>query len=59
MNVSVDKEQGRFFSLEDVVSYVNIEITNVNDNRPPLRIVMKRIAIGLIILALAGALVFL
>ncbi|MBR1735219.1 MAG: hypothetical protein IJ730_07265 [Alphaproteobacteria bacterium] len=57
MNISVDEiEQEEYFTIEDViVSYSNIEITHVNDNKAPMKVIAKRIAVWLIIISmLAG-----
>jgi hypothetical protein len=57
MNVNVDKLNKRFFSVEDVVSYSNVEITNANDNKPPLKIITVKAAVFCIIVALVVALI--
>ncbi|MDR2766573.1 MAG: hypothetical protein LBB63_03905 [Holosporaceae bacterium] len=51
-------EEAKYFSIEDVVSYSNIEITHVNDNRMPTKILMTKVAIGLVIVAMIAALFF-
>jgi hypothetical protein len=55
MNVKVDEFKDGF-TIEDVVSYSNIEITNVNDNKPPLRVVTVKVVVFCIIAALIAAL---
>ncbi|MDR1551629.1 MAG: hypothetical protein LBS14_03055 [Holosporaceae bacterium] len=54
MNVKIEEKKP--FSIEDVVSHSNIEITNANDNRPPTRLVLVRGAVWLVIAALVVAL---
>ncbi|MDR1361634.1 MAG: hypothetical protein LBJ16_00265 [Holosporaceae bacterium] len=44
------------FCLENVMSYSNIEITHVNDNRAPLRTLLLRAAVGA---AIVGMLIWL
>jgi hypothetical protein len=56
MNVKVDELSGKCFTIEDVMSYSNIEITNVNDNKPPMRVVTTKIVIFCIIAALVASL---
>jgi hypothetical protein len=56
MNVKVDELDKKGFSIEDVVSYSNIEITNVNDNKPPVRVITVKIAMFCIVTALIAAL---
>ncbi|MDR1235898.1 MAG: hypothetical protein LBJ96_02730 [Holosporaceae bacterium] len=58
MNVNTSKTDGNFFSIGDVVSYSNIEITNVNDNKPPMKIVAVKAVVFCIIAALVAALLF-
>ncbi|MDR0580548.1 MAG: hypothetical protein LBG04_00300 [Holosporaceae bacterium] len=56
MNVSVNKLEKKYFSIEDVVSYSNIEITNVNDNKPPARVIAMKIGIAAILMIMILAL---
>ncbi|MDR2646285.1 MAG: hypothetical protein LBC04_03890 [Holosporaceae bacterium] len=45
MNVSTNELEKKYFSVEDIVSYSNIEITNVNDNKPPARVIAVKIGV--------------
>jgi hypothetical protein len=55
MNTSVDKVEKEHFSVEDIVSYSNIEITHVNDNKAPVRIIATKVAIWIVIASLVAA----
>ena len=44
------------FSIEDIVSYSNIEITHVNDNRAPMKVVTARVVVWLLIAAMVASL---
>jgi hypothetical protein len=52
MNRNVDKVHEEPFCLENMMSYSNIEITHVNDNRAPLKTLVARAAVGLAIVAM-------
>ncbi|MDR2780852.1 MAG: hypothetical protein LBB21_00090 [Holosporaceae bacterium] len=56
MNVNVDELEKKHFTIEDIVSYSNIEITNANDNRPPMKIIALRVVVVCVVAALIGAL---
>jgi hypothetical protein len=58
MNTEAGMPTESKFSIEDIVSYSNIEITNANDNRPPVKSVAVKIAAYCIIAALVAALLF-
>lgn len=58
MNSSVRVEEKRNFSLEDIVTYSNIEITHVNDNKTPNGKLIRKIIFWGCILALCGLLCF-
>ncbi len=50
----IEKER---FSLGDIiVQFSNIEITHANDNKPPLKEVLKKVIIWTLILAIAVSL---
>lgn len=54
MNVALHGKED-YFSIEDVVSYSNIEITHVNDNKVPTGIRIKKAIIFLLaVFLLAG-----
>lgn len=48
MNMNKVSEEERF-SVEDIVSYSNIEITHVNDNKMPNKVVAARFIVWLIL----------
>lgn len=48
MNMNKVSEEERF-SVEDIVSYSNIEITHVNDNKMPNKLVVARFIVWLIL----------
>jgi hypothetical protein len=56
MNVNTNEIEEKSFSIEDIVSYSNIEITNVNDNKPPIRVIAVKVVVWAIIAALVLAL---
>jgi hypothetical protein len=58
MNVNISEREKKHFSIEDVVSYSNIEITHANDNAPPAKIIAVKIIIWGVIATLAAALFF-
>ncbi|MDR2724141.1 MAG: hypothetical protein LBB25_02975 [Holosporaceae bacterium] len=47
------------FALEDMMPYSDIEITNVNDNRPPLKVMVIKVGIWACLAILVLALVLL
>jgi len=53
--VRVEKKE---FSLEDIVTYSNIEITHANDNKTPRGKIIGKIIFWGCILALCGILAF-
>jgi hypothetical protein len=56
MNVNTDRVDGNFFSIGDIVSYSNIEISNANDNKPPIKVIAVKIVVFCIIAILVAAL---
>ncbi|MBO4405864.1 MAG: hypothetical protein J5821_03975 [Alphaproteobacteria bacterium] len=47
------------FSIEDViVPYSNIEITHVNDNKPPFKVMLKKAVVWLLIIGMVAGLFF-
>lgn len=58
MNISVSKSEEEYFSIEDIVSYSNIEITHVNDNRAPMAVVAKKTIVWLLILSMIAGIFF-
>jgi hypothetical protein len=55
--MNTNEKEDSDFSIEDVVSYSNIEITHVNDNKAPMKVIANK-AIVLIVIALLIAAVF-
>ena len=53
-----EREQERFIIEDFIVPYSNIKITNVNDNKPPLKIVLKKAVIWMILVAMLASLMF-
>lgn len=51
-NISFEKDEEHIFSIEDIVSYSNIEITHANDNRTPIKIIACKSIVWLLIVAL-------
>ena len=58
MNISVSESEEEYFSIEDIVSYSNIEITHVNDNRAPMAVVAKKTIVWLLILSMIAGIFF-
>ena len=58
MNISVSESEEEYFSVEDIVSYSNIEITHVNDNRAPMAVVAKKTIVWLLILSMIAGIFF-
>lgn len=58
MNISVNESEEEYFSIEDIVSYSNIEITHVNDNRAPMAVVAKKTIAWLLILSMIAGIFF-
>ncbi len=56
MNVDVNRDEEEPFCIEDVVSYSNIEISHVNDNHAPLKVIVAKVGVWALILALIVAL---
>jgi hypothetical protein len=56
MNINTSEMEKRNFSIEDVVSYSNIEITHVNDNSPPMKVIVVRAVVWIVIVASVAAL---
>ncbi|MDR1375328.1 MAG: hypothetical protein LBJ45_00745 [Holosporaceae bacterium] len=56
MNTSVDRIEKEYFSIEDVVSYSNIEITHANDNKAPLKVMATKVIVWLVIISMIAAL---
>lgn len=53
MNMSKVKQES--FSVEDIiVSYSNIEITHVNDNKVPVKVTLRKVVVVLVVLALVA-----
>lgn len=51
--MNMNKVNQESFSVEDIiVSYSNIEITHVNDNKVPVKVTFKKVVVVLVILAL-------
>lgn len=58
MNNSVRQVEERSFSIEDIVTYSNIEITHANDNKTPNGKLIRKFVFWGCILALGGMLIF-
>jgi len=58
-NISFEKDEEQHFSIEDIVSYSSIEITHVNDNKMPMKVVAFKSMVWLIIISLIAGLFFL
>jgi hypothetical protein len=56
MNVKAGEDESKHFSVEDVVSYLNVEITHANDNRVPTKVIVAKIAVWLVVAAFFGML---
>lgn len=55
--IEIEEER---FSIEDViVPYSNIEITHVNDNKPPFKVMVKKAVVWLLIIGMVAGLFFL
>lgn len=59
MNTRNSDESACFFSIEDVMSYSNIQLIHVNDNKVPSSVMVKRAIVFMIIAALLAGLFFL
>lgn len=51
-------EEERFMIEDVVVSYSNIEITHVNDNKPPFKVILKKGITWLLIISMIAGLFF-
>lgn len=58
-NISFEKNEEQHFSIEDIMSYSNIEITHANDNKTPMKIVVFKSVVWLLIISLIAGLFFL
>lgn len=58
-NISFEKDEEQHFSIEDIMSYSNIEITHANDNKTPMKIVVFKSVVWLLIISLIAGLFFL
>lgn len=58
MNVDINRTEEEHFCIEDIVSYSNIEISHVNDNRAPMKVIATKVAIWITIIALLSSLFF-
>ncbi len=58
-NIRLNDDEEQYFSIEDIMSYSNIEITHVNDNKTPIRIIAFKVVVWLLIIALIAGLFFL
>lgn len=58
MNIGVNESEEEYFSVEDIVSYSNIEITHVNDNRAPMAVVAKKTIVWLLVLCMIAGMFF-
>lgn len=58
MNSIVREVEERNFSIEDIVTYSNIEITHANDNKIPRGKLVRRLVFWGCIVALCGLLIF-
>jgi hypothetical protein len=56
MNTNVDRIEREYFSIEDVVSYSNIEITHANDNKAPVKVIATKAIVWLLIISMVAAL---
>ena len=56
MNSSDEIEEERFEIEDIVVPYSSIEINHVNDNKPPLRFVLKRAIVWILIAVMVAGL---
>jgi hypothetical protein len=59
MDTDVNDIKKKEFALEDMMPYSDIEITNVNDNRPPLKVMVIKVGIWACLAILVLALVLL
>lgn len=58
-NISFEKDEEQHFSIEDIVSYSNIKITHANDNKTPMKIVVFKSVVWLLIISFIASLFFL
>jgi hypothetical protein len=59
MNIKIDSAEENYFRVEDVVSYTNIKIYHINDNKAPIKIVIAKYCVWLFIISLLLGLFFL
>lgn len=55
-NTEISEVNEERFLIEDIVSYSNIEITHVNDNRAPLKVMTAKLIVWLLIAAMIASL---
>ena len=59
MNIGVSESEEEYFSIEDIiVSYSNIEITHVNDNKAPVEVIAKKAIIWLLLASMIVGIFF-
>lgn len=56
--MNTERAEEDYFSIGDVMSFDSIEITNVNDNRAPATVIIKKYIILLVIFAMILGLFF-
>ncbi len=52
------REEERYNVEDAVVPYSNIEITHVNDNKPPFKVMVKKAVVWLLIIGMVAGLFF-
>ena len=59
MYISEREIEEERFSIEDIiVPYSNIEITHVNDNKPPFKVLLKKTVVWVLIIGMIASLFF-
>ena len=59
MYISEKEVKEERYSIEDViVSYSNLKITHVNDNKPPLKLIFKRAVLWVLLISMVVGLFF-
>ncbi len=59
MYISEKEVEEERYGIEDIiVPYSNVKITHANDNKPPLRLVFKRVVLWVLLLSMLVGLFF-
>ena len=58
MNINADRAEEEHFTIEDIVSYSNIEVSHINDNKVPMNVMAKKVVVWAVVISLTVGLFF-